>query len=251
MHLLSQGAEAKVYEEGNTIIKERIPKSYRIKEMDEKIIKSRIKKESKILLKLSDLNIKAPKLIKTEGYSIFMEKIEGIPMKELLNGNETKELLNGKETKKEDKINPISFSVEETNGSIKSIEKDDKINPKSFSVMETNPVSSSIKDALLKAGVLISKIHNADIVHGDLTTLNFICNEDVWLIDFGLSFFSSKDEDKATDLYVFEKAIKCAHKIECINWFYDGYKENGSESVLKRLESVRKRGRKREENAFG
>jgi len=201
MHLIAQGAEAKVYEEDNTIIKERLPKSYRIKEMDDKITKSRVKKECKILLKLSKLNIRAPKLIKSEGNSIFMEKVEGRILKDVLN----------------DEVSEIS----EINGILKEV------------------------------GELVANVHNAGIVHGDLTTLNFIWNTSVWIIDFGLSFFSSKDEDKATDLYVFEKAIKCAHKESCINMFFEGYRSVGSQDVLKRLETVRKRGRKREENAFG
>jgi len=34
--LIAQGAEAKLFLEGNKIIKNRFPKSYRIKEIDEK-----------------------------------------------------------------------------------------------------------------------------------------------------------------------------------------------------------------------
>ena len=43
--LIEQGAEAKIFKENNLIIKERIPKDYRLKELDEKIRKQRTKRE--------------------------------------------------------------------------------------------------------------------------------------------------------------------------------------------------------------
>lgn len=52
-NLLYQGAEAKILlnEKENLITKERVPKSYRIKELDEKIIKHRTKSEKKNFLR--------------------------------------------------------------------------------------------------------------------------------------------------------------------------------------------------------
>ncbi|AFN83126.1 O-sialoglycoprotein endopeptidase/protein kinase [Encephalitozoon romaleae SJ-2008] len=100
-------------------------------------------------------------------------------------------------------------------------------------------------------GVLVSKLHLADIVHGDLTTSNFIFRDKIHVIDFGLSYVSSKDEDKAVDLYVFEKAVGCRHDTKLLESFYEGYMANGSSDVLNKLETVRLRGRKRERTAFG
>ncbi|KAM0686414.1 TP53 regulating kinase [Conglomerata obtusa] len=100
-----------------------------------------------------------------------------------------------------------------------------------------------------KLGKLISKIHELNIIHGDITTMNFIVNNcKIYAIDFGLSYTSNKDENKAVDLYVFERAVICSHGEEVLDYFYETYKNEG---VLKKLVEVRRRGRKREETAIG
>jgi TP53 regulating kinase-like protein len=88
-------------------------------------------------------------------------------------------------------------------------------------------------------GIYLSKLHNADIIHGDLTTSNILISEKFYLylsrklifedsivlnsiianltyssiffIDFGLSYVSSLVEDKAVDLYVLKRAIISAN----------------------------------------
>ena len=49
--ILAQGAEAKIILSNNLIIKDRISKSYRLKELDEQIRKRRTKSETKLLQK--------------------------------------------------------------------------------------------------------------------------------------------------------------------------------------------------------
>ncbi|TBU02848.1 Bud32-like protein kinase [Hamiltosporidium magnivora] len=102
---------------------------------------------------------------------------------------------------------------------------------------------------MFRLGETIQKMHKLNIIHGDLTTSNFILKkEDLYIIDFGLSYFSTKEEDKAVDLYLFEKAIRCTHPEFIIDYFYEGYTDK---IVLNRLIEVRKRGRKRELNSMG
>lgn len=195
MQLLAQGAEAKIFDNGDSIAKVRLSKGYRIPEIDEKIIKTRLRKEVKILVKLEQLGINAPKFIRTEGNTLYMEKIVGKTAKESIN-DDTQE------------------------------------------------------DILFRIGILVAELHNADIIHGDLTTLNFLVNENIYVIDFGLSYVSHKNEDKAVDIYVFERALKCGHSEKYLGSFYKGYSSKvGNHAILERLESVRLRGRKREENA--
>lgn len=99
-------------------------------------------------------------------------------------------------------------------------------------------------------GIEIGKLHEANIIHGDLTTSNLIAVGDkVFIFDFGLSFISNSIEDKAVDLYVLEKAIESLnqnsdHLFELILGGYSVGKD--SERILKQLERVRMRGRKRE-----
>ena len=81
MKILKQGAEAIIYLENNNIIKKRIKKRYRIKEIDEKIIKRRTKSEARLLGKADN----APKIISIGKDKIEMEYIKGFLLKDVLN----------------------------------------------------------------------------------------------------------------------------------------------------------------------
>jgi TP53 regulating kinase and related kinases len=59
-------------------------------------------------------------------------------------------------------------------------------------------------------------MHDADVVHGDLTTSNIMVRSpkvvsDIVLIDFGLGMMQPTVEDKAVDLYVLERAFLSTH----------------------------------------
>ncbi|MDW8045138.1 MAG: KEOPS complex kinase/ATPase Bud32 [Nitrososphaerota archaeon] len=72
----------------------------------------------------------------------------------------------------------------------------------------------SIDELCIKLGQYIAKLHKRDLIHGDLTTSNFILSKDghLVLIDFGLSFFSQRLEDKAVDLHLIKEVLTSAHK---------------------------------------
>jgi Kae1-associated kinase Bud32 len=100
-------------------------------------------------------------------------------------------------------------------------------------------------------GEKIGKLHENNIIHGDLTTSNMILNSRdnrIYLIDFGLSFFSHKIEDKAVDLHVLKETLKARHNSlwqKCFSAIMKGYKKTNRshEEVIKRLETVEARGR--------
>lgn len=92
MNLISQGAEAKIFEHEGAIHKQRISKSYRNKILDEQIRKSRTNREAKILKKLEDLNFPSPKLLRKEDYTLIMELIEGPQLKEVFSLDHCKEI---------------------------------------------------------------------------------------------------------------------------------------------------------------
>lgn len=97
-------------------------------------------------------------------------------------------------------------------------------------------------------GCKIGTLHANDIIHGDLTTSNMILNKEVTFIDFGLSFFSNKVEDKAVDLHLFRQALESKHHTfweECFEQFLEGYSETcgNYEETLKRFSDVELRGR--------
>lgn len=94
----------------------------------------------------------------------------------------------------------------------------------------------------------IIKIHNLDVIHGDLTTLNMIySNKKVYIIDFGLSDFSDKIEDKAVDLNLFFNCIKNEHPKEILlkERLLESYikKVKEGNKIISRLKKVEERGR--------
>ncbi len=87
IQLIQQGAEAKIFlnKEDNLVIKDRISKSYRISELDSKIIKQRTKAETKLLIKANQIiNTPLPKNSK-ESNKILMLYIEGEKLSGTLN----------------------------------------------------------------------------------------------------------------------------------------------------------------------
>jgi len=77
-------------------------------------------------------------------------------------------------------------------------------------------------------GKLVGTLHKNGIMHGDLTTSNFILfQKTVFVIDFGLSQISIKPEDHAVDLRLIKGILNSAHaKIMTSSWknFLIGYK---------------------------
>ncbi|KAH8785094.1 Serine/threonine-protein kinase BUD32 [Diaporthe sp. PMI_573] len=122
-----------------------------------------------------------------------------------------------------------------------------------------------------RVGAAVGALHAAGIVHGDLTTSNMmlrpvpspsgsgdggrdgdegeILDGEIIVIDFGLASQGQSEEDRAVDLYVLERAFLSTHprteKLfgEVLAGYAGAFK--GSKPVLRKLEDVRMRGRKR------
>lgn len=116
-------------------------------------------------------------------------------------------------------------------------------------------------------GKEIAKLHNSNIIHGDLTTSNMIwhnqknadaflgCSkirdfrhEKIYFIDFGLGFHSQKIEDKAVDLHLLKQALESKHFERWKDYFdsaIKGYRQESKEAnnILNQLEKVESRGR--------
>ena len=125
-----------------------------------------------------------------------------------------------------------------------------------------------LRGLMEKIGRAVGRLHEVGVVHGDLTTSNLMLRPtgkkamgaepthaaadeetEVVLIDFGLAAQSIQEEDKGVDLYVLERAFSSTHPEaegdfkEVLKAYGESYK--GAKTVLKRLEEVRMRGRKR------
>ncbi|MEK6939445.1 MAG: KEOPS complex kinase/ATPase Bud32 [Nanoarchaeota archaeon] len=200
MKLIAQGAEAKLFKDNATVIKERIAKAYRHSELDESLRKFRTRREAKVLQKLEDLQFPAPHL------RTFSDKRMSITM-DFIPGETIKEVLQQK-------------------------------------TQESKHLATEI-------GQRIGQLHQAEIIHSDLTTSNMIKHQEtgeVNFIDFGLSFFSEKAEDKAVDLFLLDRALETTHADlypKIFEQVLEGYRKENSEiqEVLERLDQVRKRGR--------
>ena len=119
------------------------------------------------------------------------------------------------------------------------------------------------KEILKQIGEAVSKLHKADLIHGDLTTSNMILKKEeiirhdpkltgevdkenfgsLYFIDFGLGFHSSKIEDKAVDIHVLKQALEAKHFRNWETLFNTFKKAYKNKQVLERLKKVEKRGR--------
>lgn len=196
-NLIAQGAEALIIKKNNTIIKDRIEKSYRLPILDQKLRRQRTRKEVKLLTKATNI-IPVPKVIKNTDYRIEIDLIKGKKLSEHL-----------------DRLKNSARVCEQI-------------------------------------GQNMAKLHDANLIHGDLTTSNMILSKNkVYFIDFGLGFESNKVEDKAVDLHLIKEALEARHFKHFESFFASvikGYKiSQNSSAVLKRLEAVEKRGRYKEQ----
>lgn len=234
--VVSQGAEALVFTteqhpysstaDSQYIVKYRPAKPYRHPKIDSMITKSRTIGEAKFMAKLLKLGVRAPALILLDAPNgvIWMEYV----------------------------------GTQLPDGSVSSAKNYLWLLEKSGD--KDSCVSTEVEQILKATGESIGKLHMNDMIHGDLTTSNIILqDDDAFLIDFGLSSYSSLPEDKAVDLYVMERAVVSTHSdyADQYNaWLLQGYKqahENMAnvggrkklQETLRKLEDVRLRGRKR------
>ncbi len=224
--ILTMGAEAKIYLKDNAVLKNRIPKTYRHPDLDKKIRTRRTRSEAKILTRALKQKINVPKILSPSSTTHHPSSNKFHIYMEYINGDRLSKTLNNYDKKKQ------------------------------IATMQ-------------KIGRQVSKLHKNDIIHADLTTSNIILtkshrrkpvsqakagltgeirshSEAVYLIDFGLSFVSTKIEDKAVDLHLLKQALEAKHfqnSKTLFNAFKKTYIWEDSEKVIERLEVVEKRGR--------
>ncbi len=218
MKKIAHGAEAVLYQQGSHIIKERVPKSYRLPPLDASLRKYRTRREAKVLGRLQMLKFPAPRVkeFSDKSMSITMELIPGEKLKDVLASNGVIARGHAAAGRK-----------------------------------HHHTPMEKIHALAQEMGAKIALLHAAGIIHGDLTTSNMIRHRDtgeLYFIDFGLSFFSDKEEDKAVDLFLLERALESTHYALYPALFgtaMEAYSktEPQAQNVLVRLQLVKKRGR--------
>ena len=270
--LIAQGAEAHLYSTTfltsaiHAALKIRPSKPYRHPTLDARLTKQRVLAEARVLAKLASLpggEVRVPGVLAVDwdlsrgrkgsggpaGAWLLMEWVEGRCVKDLL--------------REWDAVQKRGEGRGDTDGGAGEREED-------------------VRRLLRRVGRAVGAMHSkGGVVHGDLTSSNMMVRPlaerysngvedgvqkageqteeavnlegEIVLIDFGLATQSIQDEDRAVDLYVLERAFGSTHPRQEA-WFkeevldsQDGYKGSfkGATVVLKRLEEVRMRGRKR------
>ena len=112
------------------------------------------------------------------------------------------------------------------------------------------PLNKIIK-MCTEIGRIVGTLHKNGIMHGDLTTSNFILsNQGLVILDFGLSQKTDKVDDHAIDLRLFKEVLNSAHaQIVEDAWvsFVLGYRKilgnMLTEKILSHVSAIEKRGR--------
>ncbi|GAO14767.1 uncharacterized protein UV8b_04538 [Ustilaginoidea virens] len=225
--LIAQGAEGRLYKTTYLdphvpcALKYRPPKLWRHPKLDQTLTKHRILSEARILAKCRREGLRVPAVYAVDESAgwLMMEWIHGAPVRASIN----------------------KWLGDRTDG----LEGDTRL-----------------KDLMRRMGVAVGSLHKIGIVHGDLTTSNMMLRPptegsdqhddlggEVVIIDLGLASGAVHEEERAVDLYVLERAFGSTHpRAECLfGELLDAYKGcfKQAVTVLRKLEDVRMRGRKR------
>lgn len=100
-------------------------------------------------------------------------------------------------------------------------------------------------------GKIVAKLHLNGVMHGDLTTSNFISSgKHLVILDFGLAQKTDRIEDYAIDLRLFKEVLNSIHADifdDAWNSFLRGYQYVSGKSLTERIVShvliIEKRGR--------
>jgi TP53 regulating kinase-like protein len=116
-----------------------------------------------------------------------------------------------------------------------------------------NQVSKSKRQGMcFRIGESIGRLHEYGIVHGDLTTSNFIQHREdkIFFVDFGLGDKTKELEARGVDLHLMKRALQSTHykfAEECFDSAIKGYSTvlglETSEKVLDKIKEIERRGR--------
>ncbi|PSR74063.1 putative MNORI-2 protein [Coniella lustricola] len=238
--LITQGAEGLLYRTSYlqpslpAALKYRPSKPYRHPILDARLTRQRILAEARILAKCRREGVVVPSVYCVDEAAgwLLMEWIEGLPVRVVVNK---------------------------------------WLGSKSEEQVLTAEANGRLVDLLKRVGAAVGRLHAAGVVHGDLTTSNMMLRpappavepqqhgdeslqrEDtdgsIVIIDFGLASQGTHEEDRAVDLYVLERAFLSTHPRteKLFSQVLEGYKTTfkAATQVLRKLEDVRMRGRKR------
>ncbi|KAL8789258.1 MAG: hypothetical protein Q9195_006904 [Heterodermia aff. obscurata] len=264
--LISQGAEALLYRTHflqsthACALKYRPSKPYRHPTLDARLTKHRILSEARTMVRMRKEGLKVPGVLgvdcepahgddgrKGGGGWMMMEWVEGQTAKDLLMAVKEMRKTSGREEMLREEVRNLMHRI----GTILSNMHEIGVIHGDLTTsnlmirhgaQQPNGTANGHKDGHANA-------ENAFDVETESVLRETLMNGEVVLIDFGLATSSIQDEDKAVDLYVLERAFGSTHP-EAEDEFKEvleayGKSSRGARVVLKRLEDVRLRGRKK------
>ncbi|KAI1826078.1 tyrosine protein kinase [Xylaria intraflava] len=245
--LITQGAEGRLYKTTYLLpsipcaFKYRPPKPWRHPTLDARLTRHRILAEARNLAKCRREGVPVPAVYAVDESAgwLMMEWVAGGPVRAAIN-----EWLRRRRDAERAEGRPGDAAIEGT--------------------AETD---ADLLALLRRIGAAVGRMHKIGIIHGDLTTSNMMLRPregdqeppnkhdgllegEIVIIDFGLASQSVSEEDRAVDLYVLERAFASTHpRAEKLFTavLESAYKEAFKQApvVLRKLEDVRMRGRKR------
>jgi TP53 regulating kinase-like protein len=84
MEIIASGAEAVIALSGNTIIKTRVNKRYRLKEIDDTLRRERTRTEARLISEARRCGVPTPIIRDVSDFEIKMEYIDGYPLKNVI-----------------------------------------------------------------------------------------------------------------------------------------------------------------------
>jgi TP53 regulating kinase-like protein len=219
MKIVARGAEAVLRKDGQKLVKDRVRKGYRVRELDERIRGQRTRTEERLLGRARRAGVLAPRVWEAFGTEIVMEWVDGPTVKECLNGLARKERLRVYE-----QIGRAAASLHR---------------------------AGIMHGDLTTSNMIISSSRPDDEGEG---RTRFGSGEagSLYVIDFGLARASQRVEDFAVDLFLLYEALKAAHfgfLDEAWKSIIKAYKHNYTIAgqVLERLSKIERRRRYRGE----
>lgn len=243
--MIAQCAESKIYTCDffgcPAICKHRFEKRYRHPKLDQKLREQRTVREARALVRSRKQGIRVPAVYAVDKQlcQIVMERIDGCTVKELLDEEQKRE----KTTRQAARTSPTK--VTESPPRSRKCPRDSADASAGLAGNEAAEPSARTSQLLHGIGEVVGLLHNADIIHGDLTTSNVLWqrvpapsqeanavtstvsegggDEDTFkasgaadrdglvVIDFGLVTDKNSAEERAVDLYVLERAIASSH----------------------------------------
>ncbi|KAE9967137.1 hypothetical protein BLS_004639 [Venturia inaequalis] len=261
LSLITQGAEALIYKTHfltpatKIALKYRPKKSYRHPALDAKLTRGRILAEARVMMRLRKEGVGVPAIMGMsweEGW-LAMEWINGGSVRAMLDWWFRLQEVEGKSQHEGDevvlvlmrKIGRVVGRMHEvgvTHGDLTT-----------SNLMVKMPLNASGAEVEIGSPTTITPDKNSLEEHVSQHIPQLfdpaILQGQIMLIDFGLAVQTVQDEDRAVDLYVLERAFGSTHPqagdlfLQVLKSYSESFK--GASIVLKRLEDVRLRGRKK------